>query len=131
MGKAALNRSRSSSKKGLEIATKNETPELCEEMTVTVKRRVQMLEHAVTCPKTSGCEWQCKRMKKFLSHSKECQRRLGSNWRELHQGDNSPPPLALDACRVFHYIIWSGWHHSRSCSAATCQVPHCFALKLI
>jgi E1A/CREB-binding protein len=76
-----------------------------------IKLHIQLLEHASVCDSTKCNSANCKKMKQYLQHSKECKIK--------QQG----------GCKVCKRILTLLKYHAQSCKNTKCPIPQCRVIR--
>jgi E1A/CREB-binding protein len=76
-----------------------------------IKLHIQLLEHASVCDSTKCTSANCKKMKQYLQHSKECKIK--------QQG----------GCKVCKRILTLLKYHAQSCKNTHCPIPQCRVIR--
>ena len=80
----------------------------------SVVKCIQFLVHAIHCRDTSCKQPSCNKMKRVLSHTKECRLMLSGKW---------------NMCTVCKHFILLCISHAKNCDQDKCPVPVCARIK--
>lgn len=96
------------------ITPSNDTvDEAAEYRRLCIQRVIEHLVHACQCTDANCRSEECKRMKRCISHAKNCKKK--------HQDTGN--------CSICRQLIALCCYHAKHCTESSCRVPYCYSFK--